>query len=610
MKCLRYMLVVTVALAIIGVAIALLVRAMRNPGDGPETPDNKLTVTETPAEPTSTPTQGVKEPTPELSPTQGWRGDKAPIIGELTAKDGVIYVSYSKIEDSSGYEVCYRIGEGDWQVTPTLNQTCSIPVQDGADYTVRVRALGPYGEGGKYSKESTVHVDPIVPVLALGSVTRATAKLTLAGASEGTQYMLRYKAADAEEWFEIGTTETELVLGALTEGREYVAELMIPRGTGDPAVSEAVHFTPKGEGYGDLFRNACGLLNVNGETRAVSYTMPEGCLGVNGWAEFNTELYSDAQLKSKIGDIKGGTAVVISADENGEYVYNLSGNRYGVHVSIVSGGDEKQGWVLGNAFMVDLAMIFPCENPYSIQYNRTNAYSSIFTCGGNAQEIDGESEADTRYDPLRSANGETALTTGGYNIIGDVTGQRLPNYGPETQMPAVWDVAVQLLTAQRNALDKGCCLLIYESYRPNATSKAVYRAMKDYGYFREEIGPEGGKKLTLANGFLAKNYTEANYIASDSNHNKGIALDLTICSYDTVEELGSELMMQTKMHTLDYRGNMDYNTEAADLLYDIMTEGTGLIPLRGRQEWWHFELNKNTEDFPCVSKYVFADYGI
>ena len=39
-----------------------------------------------------------------------------------------------------------------------------------------------------------------------------------------------------------------------------------------------------------------------------------------------------------------------------------------------------------------------------------------------------------------------------------------------------------------------------------------------------------------------------------------------------------------------------------------MTEGTGLIPLKGRQEWWHFELDENTELFPLYEEYVPVDF--
>ena len=68
--------------------------------------------------------------------------------------------------------------------------------------------------------------------------------------------------------------------------------------------------------------------------------------------------------------------------------------------------------------------------------------------------------------------------------------------------------------------------------------------------------------------------------------------------------------MQTKMHTLDYRCDMTYNTREANTLYSIMTTNTGLVPLVAKQEWWHFELSKDPLQFPCVKEYIFANYKI
>ena len=556
LRILRYTVVVTFAVAILSVAIALLVKGakdlFRDPGE--KGGDHSATITEA-GQPTRTPTDKPNG-TPTGNPTGG----------------------------------------------PTRTPT-------GAS-------------------AGTPTPDPAAPVLSADGVTKNTATFSITGLPEGTeQYILRYKPSGETEWRGVYNADT---IGALTAGQQYDAELIAYTGDMTTYVSETIRFTAKGNGFGDPFRNACGILHVNGESKAVTYTKPEGCLGVDAWMEFTSTLYSNADLTGKICDIAGGTSLRITADENGQYVCSFDGNRYAVHVTVGSAqnsadkadgdankGKAKEGWVLGNAILVDLAMIFPGDMPYSVKYDRTNAYSSIFTCGGDTQQIDADSAEETRYDPLRTADGETSLVTGGYNVIGGVTGEALPNYGPESRMPAVWDVAMQLLTAQRNALEEGFCLLIYESYRPNSTSKAVYSAMKAQGYFREEItvmtvenGAEIEKKLTLANGFLDTTLAEENFIAIDSNHNKGIALDLTIRQYDTIDVLGGETAMQTKMHALDYRASMQYNTESADLLYSIMTEGTGFVPLRRQQEWWHFELNKNEEDFPCIKQYVYADYEL
>ena len=67
--------------------------------------------------------------------------------------------------------------------------------------------------------------------------------------------------------------------------------------------------------------------------------------------------------------------------------------------------------------------------------------------------------------------------------------------------------------------------------------------------------------------------------------------------------------MQTKMHTLDFRCNMEYNTWAADLLIDIMTShGSNLEYLRDKQEWWHFQLQTElTGLYPLIDQYGYSD---
>lgn len=70
--------------------------------------------------------------------------------------------------------------------------------------------------------------------------------------------------------------------------------------------------------------------------------------------------------------------------------------------------------------------------------------------------------------------------------------------------------------------------------------------------------------------------------AVGSAHNKGIALDLTLCDIETKEELP----MQTAMHDLSFNSVTGANNENAKLLAMYMTEG-GFNDLVS--EWWHFQ---------------------
>ena len=70
--------------------------------------------------------------------------------------------------------------------------------------------------------------------------------------------------------------------------------------------------------------------------------------------------------------------------------------------------------------------------------------------------------------------------------------------------------------------------------------------------------------------------------AVGSAHNKGIALDLTLCDKDTKEDL----KMQTEIHDLSFNSVTGANNENAKLLAKYMMEG-GFNDLVS--EWWHFQ---------------------
>lgn len=67
-----------------------------------------------------------------------------------------------------------------------------------------------------------------------------------------------------------------------------------------------------------------------------------------------------------------------------------------------------------------------------------------------------------------------------------------------------------------------------------------------------------------------------------SAHNKGIALDLTLCDKET----GEDVQMQTAMHDLSYNSVISKNNDNANLLAKYMKDG-GFNDLTS--EWWHFQ---------------------
>lgn len=95
--------------------------------------------------------------------------------------------------------------------------------------------------------------------------------------------------------------------------------------------------------------------------------------------------------------------------------------------------------------------------------------------------------------------------------------------------------------------------------------------------------PENYETETYSDVITGGRYRLSAFLAaSGSAHNKGIALDLTLCDRESLENLE----MQTAMHDLSYHSVLAENNDNANLLAKYMTEG-GFNDLVS--EWWHFQ---------------------
>lgn len=340
------------------------------------------------------------------------------------------------------------------------------------------------------------------------------------------------------------------------------------------------------------------------DNKTVVMSSETGCQDTECRTMMETTIYSEPTLSGSSGSFPSSVKVVIVPDEAGNYCYLCSDGNYAVHVIDDNG---VSGWVNARRLMVDAKKMFtPYNNIYGIQINRTNAYSSIFTTGGDANNVDGNPDGTTRFNAIASSEFASFMNTDGYNYIEGITGEILPNYGSAEQMPVVWDLALELIQCQKNALENGYTILMYEGYRPASTSAAVEGNLSNLGYLAIPFN-----NTNLAQGFLTdQKYGVSFYIAKRSRHNKGVATDLTIMGFNSPDELGDEIRMQTKMHTLDFRCNMCYNNWQADLLTDIMIgHGSNLEYLAVRSEWWHFQLKTDRTDlYPLISEYKYMDF--
>lgn len=418
-------------------------------------------------------------------------------------------------------------------------------------------------------------------------------------------YTVLYRGKDDAEQYRMETGKSEVRITGLEAGRRYEIRIQYTVGGQTCDYASLLTAETKASGYGDPFLAVRANLTVGSEKETKVITSGQGCLGMKVWPQKKQKLYADSALSSGKDSVEAGTPLTVAEDEAGNYCYLGSDGNWAFYVTNADG--SKAGWVSAGFLFVDLQDIFWTEKgEYGIQFNRTNAYSSVFKIGGTALHLDSVSDAESRYAPLKNPGDKnSALSATGRNHIEKITGTKLKNYGSRNQMPVIWDLSLRLLKCQKNALANGCALLIYDGYRPKSASSSMNEIVSSLGYLSKSVGG-----CNLANGKLGTKLTEGNYIANVSKHNRGIAVDLTLRKYDSLTALGDELVMQTMMHTLDFRSNMAYNNSNSKLLYDIMTNGTGLVPLKGKQEWWHFELDKNPKLFPLYEDYIPVDFEI
>lgn len=154
--------------------------------------------------------------------------------------------------------------------------------------------------------------------------------------------------------------------------------------------------------------------------------------------------------------------------------------------------------------------------------------------------------------------------------------------------------AKMLLTAEEEFEEDGYRIVIYDAYRPYSCTIAFRDAYKSYlkgktkAFKKEWFGVNTGKNLESDLGeswFLAQNA---------SSHNYGVAVDMSLVSIET----GEELVMPSRMHTLDKTSARYYwvdgeAKENAEYMRNVML-GVGFSPLKS--EWWHFQDNAIARD--------------
>ena len=183
-------------------------------------------------------------------------------------------------------------------------------------------------------------------------------------------------------------------------------------------------------------------------------------------------------------------------------------------------------------------------------------------------------------------------------------------------VPLLYPVALKLEKAAQMAMEQNYRLKIYDAFRPNKATREIYdrtnsileKELPEEPYPNVslshlnlpepqvvtpaetsdtgEIVSEEVKMLTYRMVMCGSKYNLGYFLAKGgSMHNLGIALDLTLESLET----GEELSMQTSMHDLSQYSVLGKNNKAAKALASIMKDaGFGDLI----SEWWHFQDNE------------------
>lgn len=278
--------------------------------------------------------------------------------------------------------------------------------------------------------------------------------------------------------------------------------------------------------------------NVNRKTKATIATDSTSMeiRGATIWPVEDLVMYSSD--RKEIETITAGTPLMALAQNDNYFKIYYKG---------------KAGYIASDSCMINLPDVMQEEMLYDI----TNAYSSIYKIHG--------------YD-IEGVTGEVLYP---YAEIGD----------EEYLVPLLYPVALKLYEAEEEALSFGYTLKIYDAYRPYAVTKDIYAKTTAF----VENNPIYVEYMTEAvNGV---SYGQSNFLAkSVSNHNYGVAVDITIADLET----GKELEMQSPMHELSTRSVLDLNNSEAELLSDIMlAHGFGDL----KSEWWHFEIREYRKSY-------------
>lgn len=487
---------------------------------------------------------------PAAAPWITVNGDDKTVKVEMTDPNRWQY----QLQDGSGAILAEATLSPDSAMVLSFGDAPAIPLpQQGESYILRTRAVreepgllicGPSSGDFRITAES-LQFRKLTPEME--NTAKNTFRITW-GETRGHHYEIQQRDPDSAAW-------TTLAKVAQGDDRSFVALV-------EPGQTKQYRVVAVDEAGAELL--ASEEMTATGQSRTQYATV---------WPVKDLAVYSSASMGHVLGTARGGRAYCVLEEKRGMFAVRT---------------DEGIGYIDSDYCMINLPEYLGDLCSYSI----ANSVSAIYAI----HEF-----------PIRNVTG---VVTRGYEDICQEDGSYL--------VPLLYPVAKRLLNAAESARQQGYRLKIYDSFRPHAATLEIYEltslimadpipAATYTGVPREEMElPDprpGWDYLSLGWLMTGFNYEQNSFLAkSGSAHNLGIALDLTLETWDTREEI----RMQTTMHDLSQYSVLRENTEAADLLGSIMHKAgfEGLI-----SEWWHFQDNhaKSSLSLPYVAQGVSAE---
>lgn len=294
--------------------------------------------------------------------------------------------------------------------------------------------------------------------------------------------------------------------------------------------------------------------------------------------ELNIYASADTNKKNIIGKTKACNMYTVIGEDTDKKLFEIRI------------GPENSGFIDSNYCMINLPEYIGDLCAYDI----TNSYDSLYMI--HEYELPGiTGNVIPGYEDVRLADGSFLV-------------------------PFLYPSVPKLIAAAQKALDMGYRIRICDSYRPRIATNYIYNMamavinnplpQNTYTGKTVELPPpqhiEGVPDHTVViyqdlvslNGWKLSSFLAA----GASNHNRGIALDLTFEDAAT----GEEIPAQTRMHDLSAYSTIRTNNKAAGDIYNVLT-GFKLMSIVS--EWWHFQDNATMKslNLPFCEKGVSAE---